>query len=119
MILEEVAALKAEASRLGPEAPDRDRRRAVGVWADEYADYSRFSSSIREDYDAVLGLRYGAADRHILDVYLPRVRLADAPVFVFFHGGALEEGHPRRYGFLGRPYLERGAIFISAGYRLM
>ncbi|MBB2914056.1 arylformamidase [Streptosporangium becharense] len=107
------------AGTLAPPAQDRDRRASVGIWPSEYADYGRMSAQLRAERPHVLDLRYGPDPRHIVDVFLPAERPEPAPVIVFFHGGALEEGHPRRYGFLARPYVDRGAIFVSAGYRLI
>lgn len=104
---------------LGPTAPDRDRRRSGGIWASEYEQYARMSDELRTRVPHHLDVRYGSDPRQFLDIYLPDGDVADAPVMVFFHGGALEEGHPRRYGFLAGPYVERGVIFVSAGYRLM
>lgn len=61
---------------------------------------------------------YGEHPAQILDIYYPPTPVRDAPVLVFLHGGAFREGHPAQYGFIGRPYIERGAIFVCAGYRL-
>lgn len=114
-VAEHVAAARA----LPAPAPDRDRRRPGGIWGAEYEEYSAMSDELRARTEHVLDLRYGDDPRHIVDVYLPERSEGPAPVLVFFHGGALEEGHPRRYGFVGAPYLARGAIFVSAGYRVM
>ena len=114
-----IEAVLRRSRELGPTAPDRDRRRAGGIWASEYEEYARMSDALRERVRHHLDVRYGSDPRHFLDIYLPDGDVADAPVMVFFHGGALEEGHPRRYGFLAEPYVERGVIFICAAYRLM
>jgi acetyl esterase/lipase len=53
-----------------------------------------------------------------MDVYYPP-RLDDpAPIVYFAHGGGLWEGHPHQYGFLAKPFIERGIIFVSAGYQM-
>jgi acetyl esterase/lipase len=39
-------------------------------------------------------------------------------VFLFLHGGGFREGDPALYGYLAEPYLERGSVFGSIGYRL-
>jgi arylformamidase len=41
-----------------------------------------------------------------------------APIVLFLHGGGFREGDPALYGFLAEPFLKRGVIFASAGYRL-
>lgn len=65
-----------------------------------------------------LDVPYGDSAFQTLDVYLPQSVGPDTPCLVFLHGGAFREGHPRQYGFVGKPYLERGLAFIGAGYRL-
>src|SRR5579859_833262 len=43
---------------------------------------------------------------------------AARPVLLFLHGGGFREGDPALYGYLAEPYLRRGVIFGSVGYRL-
>lgn len=116
---ETIESLVAAARELPPPAPTRERRRPGGIWGSEYDDYARMSEELRARTTHYLDLRYGPDPRHIVDVYVPEGLTAPAPVLVYFHGGALEEGHPRNYAFVGAPYLARGAIFVSVGYRLL
>jgi hypothetical protein len=83
-------------------------------------------SSIRgqKNYSAQLTLNamslYGASPYEILDISYPRVAHATrSPVAFFMHGGGGREGHPYHYGFIAKRFIERGVIFISAGYRLL
>jgi len=78
------------------------------------ADTKDFRSAYRNETDVF----YGQNPAQILDIYYPKSAEGLAPVYVFLHGGAFREGHPAQYGFVGRPHVERGAIFICAGYRL-
>ncbi|MBV9578242.1 MAG: alpha/beta hydrolase [Chloroflexi bacterium] len=54
-----------------------------------------------------------------MDIYFPRIAPKAAPVLVFLHGGGFRRGEPSYNGYVGRPYLERGAVFVSMGYRLL
>ncbi|MGQ4596374.1 alpha/beta hydrolase fold domain-containing protein [Nocardia sp. R6R-6] len=63
-----------------------------------------------------MGILYGADPFQTLDIFAPP-GVSDAPVLLFFHGGGFREGHPSHYGYLGEAFLERGAVFVSVGYR--
>jgi deazaflavin-dependent oxidoreductase (nitroreductase family) len=77
------------------------------------------TNKLREQFSHELGVAYGDDPRQIMDVYLPRQVRSDTPVLVFLHGGGFRRGEPGPGGFNGRPYLERGAIFVAMGYRLI
>lgn len=67
-----------------------------------------------------LGLKYGDDPRQMANLYLPQPEAPDtAPLILYFHGGRWREGHPDLYDALATPWLERGAVFASVGYRLM
>jgi acetyl esterase/lipase len=57
------------------------------------------------------------ADKHRLDVYLPR-RRERAPVFFFIHGGAWRFGDRSQYPALGNRYAREGLIAVVPSYRL-
>jgi acetyl esterase/lipase len=75
----------------------------------------------RHDVERIANIRYGdAAGRaNLLDVYRPRSRPVDAPVFVHFHGGTFISGAKNREA---RPLIYRlageGWLCVSANYRL-
>ncbi|MBY4130250.1 alpha/beta hydrolase [Rhodococcus fascians] len=115
-----VAELRDYAQSIGPAAPlDTEYVGVPEFWQEEYKRYDVRTAELVQEFDHFHDLRYGSDPRHIIDVYLPKKKLENAPVFVFFHGGALVDGHPRQYGFLARSFLEKGAIFVCPGYRLM
>jgi acetyl esterase/lipase len=67
-------------------------------------------------------LRYGDHERHRLDVHAPG-DLANAPVFVFVHGGGFIGGDKHvagtpRYDFLGAWAVRNGWIGVTITYRL-
>lgn len=78
------------------------------------ADTLRFKADFRHESDVF----YGDDPAQIVDIYYPKSQIGKAPVFIFLHGGAFREGHPGQYGFVGRPHVEHGAIFVCVGYRL-
>lgn len=79
---------------------------------------AEFSEEIRKEFRHELDVAYGQHPRQILDVYYPTA-LPSGHVLVFFHGGGFRGGDPKSVAFAGRPALESGAIFVSAGYRLL
>ncbi len=62
-------------------------------------------------------LAYGPADRRTLDVYAPR-GAHDAPVIVFFYGGAWTRGSKEDYRFVGAALAEAGYVTVLPDYRL-
>jgi arylformamidase len=61
---------------------------------------------------------YGPHPSQLLDVFFPEPARETGAAFVFLHGGGFLEGHPDHYGFLAEPFVDRGVVFVSAGYRL-
>jgi arylformamidase len=74
--------------------------------------------ALRAEFQHELGVPYGDHPRQVMDLYYP-ASPAQAPVLVFLHGGGFRVGEPGRDGYVGRPMLERGGIFVSMGYRLL
>jgi acetyl esterase/lipase len=61
---------------------------------------------------------YGPLPRHRLDIYEPVSGAADAPVVVFFHGGAWAIGDKAEYGFVADALTRAGLVVIIPNYRL-
>ena len=78
----------------------------------------RRTDELRRDFAHELDVAYGPHPRQRADVYLPDGPPA-GPVLVFLHGGGFRVGDHGSVGYHGRPYLERGAIFVTMGYRLV
>jgi arylformamidase len=76
------------------------------------------SDQLRSEFRAEQNLAYGPHPRHRLDVYFPRATALAAPVFVFLHGGGFRTGEPGWFGYVARPFVERGALFVAMAYRL-
>jgi acetyl esterase/lipase len=88
-------------------------------WRAFYESAERRTDAVRERWEHKLDVAYGLGDpRQRLDVYFPRQTAAGSPIVLFLHGGGFREGDPALYGFLAEPFLQRGVIFASAGYRL-
>jgi acetyl esterase/lipase len=64
------------------------------------------------------GLVYADRDRGKLDVYIPRRRLAHAPVAVFIYGGSWQSGEKALYRFVGVALASRGIVTVIADYRV-
>jgi arylformamidase len=86
-------------------------------WRAFYDAAEQRTDAVRSRVAHVLDVAYGSNPRQRLDVYFP-ARTADAPVLLFLHGGGFREGDPTLYGFLAEPYVQRGVVFASVGYRL-
>jgi arylformamidase len=88
------------------------------AWEPFYAAGVHETEALRKRFRTTTDLEYGAGVGQTLDLYLPDTTGPDTATLVFLHGGAFREGHPLQYGFVGKPFLERGNAFISASYRL-
>lgn len=89
-------------------------------WRAFYQQAEHRTDATRKRWAHELDVQYGSHPKQRLDLYYPRQRNgAPSPVLVFLHGGGFREGDPTLYGFLGEPYLERGILFASVGYRLI
>ena len=64
-------------------------------------------------------IAYGAHPRQKLDVHTPRDMRADAPVLVWFHGGAFHAGSKDHQRYVGEAFCSRGIATVAANYRLM
>ena len=49
-------------------------------------------------YTSRLDLAYGTVPKQRLDIYLPKGKIVNAPVFLFVHGGGFREGDKAHYG---------------------
>jgi|SRR5579864_309086 len=76
------------------------------------------TDALRADFPHELNVAYGDHPLQVLDLYSPATPVTGAPVLVWLHGGGFRRGAPAVDGYNGRPYLERGALFASMGYRL-
>lgn len=68
-------------------------------------------------------VKYGMADRHLLDVFTPEANSATRPVLIFIHGGAFIAGNKRGPGspFYDNVMLwavKSGFVGVNATYRL-
>lgn len=59
---------------------------------------------------------YGQHKNNVLDIYLTEKE--NAPVFIYFHGGGLEEGSYKGANVLMQRIAEKGVNAISAEYRM-
>ena len=57
---------------------------------------------------------YGAAEIEKLDIY--KTRRANAPVFMYIHGGAWRGGRSSQVAYMAEPYIKAGAHFISIDF---
>lgn len=71
-------------------------------------------NSFNITYQAALG---GDATRALLDVYQPRGKV-DAPVVIFWHGGALMGGDKQVVENLAQTLADQGVAVVAANYRL-
>lgn len=72
----------------------------------------------RGTYRAETGIAYGPDPRQRLDVYSPLAAASDAPMVVFFYGGAWTRGDRAAYRFVGEALASAGIHAVVADYRL-
>jgi acetyl esterase/lipase len=68
-------------------------------------------------------VKYGSADRHLLDVFMPEANSAARPVLIYIHGGGFVAGNKRNPGspFYDNIMLwaaKNGFVGVNATYRL-
>ncbi len=74
-------------------------------------------SATSSRFERFADLAYGAETRQRLDVYAP-AGVRDAPVVVFWYGGAWTRGSKDDYRFVGAALAEAGFVAVLADYRL-
>ncbi|MGQ4619409.1 alpha/beta hydrolase fold domain-containing protein [Nocardia sp. R7R-8] len=94
---------------LSPELFEPDWR---SFYLEGYQRTLEFARTVKSE----MGVLYGDDAFQILDVFAP-IDADHAPVLIYVHGGGFKEGHPSHYGYLGEPLVQRGAVFVSVGYR--
>lgn len=94
--------------------PGRDEAELAAIRAAAW----RRTEALRHDFAHELDLAYGDHPRQRVDCYLPAGRPA-GPVLVFVHGGGFRTGDHASVAYHGRPYLEKGAVFATIGYRVI
>ena len=93
-------------------------------WRAFYTAAQERTERVRARWPHELDISYGPNVRQRLDLYYPESAPSSSSsdpgraVFLFLHGGGFREGDPALYGYLAEPYLKRGIVFGSLGYRL-
>ncbi|GEL40443.1 carboxylesterase [Methylorubrum extorquens] len=67
---------------------------------------------------AIRDAAYGADPRQRLDVFVPTVPVAQAPVLVFFYGGSWNSGSKDDYAFAAQALAAQGFVTVLPDYRL-
>ncbi len=83
--------------------------------------YADRSTAVREALVATstLGLRYGKANRNIVDVFpAPTTDGSPSPALIFFHGGYWQESSLRDLSFPAAALNASGITYIGVGYTL-
>tara|TARA_B100000676_G_scaffold311448_1_gene381353 strand:+ start:7904 stop:8761 length:858 start_codon:yes stop_codon:yes gene_type:complete len=72
-------------------------------------------AAFREESDVALDLRYGPAEREVLDLF----RGAEGgPVLVYIHGGYWQRGDKAMYSFVAEPFMKAGVNVSVINYTL-
>ncbi len=87
-------------------------------WTGFYHHMNKRTAKVREQFPHHLDLVYGTDPKQRLDLYLPKDKTANAPVFLFLHGGGFREGDRTHYGAVAEPFVKEGVITAVASYRL-
>ena len=83
------------------------------------AEFAERSREISAKANVLANLRYGAGTREVLDVILPNLPKAEAPLHVFVHGGYWRSGEKENYRFVAAPVLAAGGVAAFVEYDLM
>lgn len=113
---------------IAPSARGQDRTKYYTVqhptefainWKGFYEEADRLTAEVRKQLPHTLDQAYGMDPKQQLDVYLPAMKPASAPVFIFLHGGGFREGDRAHYGFVAKPLAANGIVTVVASYRLL
>ena len=63
-------------------------------------------------------IAYGDKAKQKLDIYVPKNAAPNAPIIVFFYGGAWQEGDKKDYLFAAQALASTGAIVVVPNYRV-
>jgi acetyl esterase/lipase len=63
-------------------------------------------------------IAYGDKEKQRLDVYVPKTLKPNAPVIVFFYGGAWQTGDKKDYLFAAQALASNGAVVVVPNYRV-
>ena len=85
-------------------------------WGSFYSRMNEHTARVRDEYPHHLDLAYGTDPKQRLDIYLPKGEVANAPVFLFVHGGGFREGDKAHYGSVAEPFIKRGVITVAPSY---
>lgn len=90
---------------------------AVADSAELMAEFDLESARQRLVPGARIGLRYGPAERNLID-YFPAVQPEPRPLLVFIHGGYWQMRSKENFSFLARGLLAHGMDVAMVGYTL-
>ena len=90
---------------------------AVADSAELMAGFDRESAVMRSVPSARIGLRYGPAERNLID-YFPADGPGPCPLLVFIHGGYWQMRSKENFSFLARGLLAQGMHVALVGYTL-
>ncbi|XP_062572858.1 kynurenine formamidase-like [Saccostrea cucullata] len=76
------------------------------------------SKKVREDIECELNISYGLADGQKMDIFSANTLPAEAPIFVFIHGGYWQAMSKDDYSYVARPLTKAGAVTILMEYTL-
>lgn len=88
------------------------------IWAPFYQKANELTAQTRKEFAHHLDISFGESPQQALDVYLPHKPVKNAPVLLFLHGGGFMEGDRAHYGYVAKPYVEKGIITVVSGYRM-
>jgi acetyl esterase/lipase len=88
------------------------------IWAPFYQRADDLTAQTRAEFPNHLDIAFGESPQQRLDVYLPKKPVKNAPVLLFLHGGGFMEGDRAHYGYVAKPYVQKGIITVVSGYRM-
>lgn len=88
------------------------------IWAPFYQKANELTAQTRAEFPNHLDISFGETPKQALDVYFPQKPVKNAPVLLFLHGGGFMEGDRAHYGYVAKPYVQKGIITVVSGYRL-
>ena len=81
----------------------------ISRWSDR-------SEKFRQNVDSALNCQYGDGEKDKLDIF--RCGEANAPLFIFVHGGYWQRGDKSVYSFVAESFINSGIDVALIGYQL-
>jgi arylformamidase len=95
-----------------------NNRALVPEFASHLARWQRESATARATIKSFLDMPYGNCPNESLNIFIPSMRVKNASVMVFIHGGYWRSLDKSDHSFVAPPFVAQGAVVVVSDYAL-